>query len=345
MTNDLPVFKGDLLHNGYRDSNNATAKLSAFELAENVRLPMGRQATVDVNDYFYDPDGDAIQVRSLRAYTSTAGTTEQIPGYKLVAPTERLAYVEQGSAQVRQRYMYTKIVNGTQVDFQNDFQVGDEEFYIDGNNNGFFDDPVQDFVYRYDTAYSGGFKQYGVFLTDGQRDASGPFANMNNEVQFPLGVTVQTNLGSTGSLNTIGIQSDNFGYKHALGESTKSMSPLDTTSTLPDQWQFSVMDTSRRIESYTTTSVGDVAIDPLTGAPQIFHPLVLDGSGGASETPISGLLFDGESAYSNPFIKSRSRTRTPLQLPVRLRPRSNGMTTSKEHPIPRRSMLICQCRG
>ncbi len=63
-------------------------------------------------------------------------------------------------------------------------------------------------------------------------------------------------------------------------------------------------------------SVGGVSIDPLTGSPQIFHPIAFDGSGGASESALTGLVFDNESAFSNPFINVTIKSNNSLSTPT-----------------------------
>ena len=61
VTNDLPVFRGDLSHNGMGQS----FYQSTFASPLDFTIPIGREMTLDVNDYFTDPDGDPIQLRTL----------------------------------------------------------------------------------------------------------------------------------------------------------------------------------------------------------------------------------------------------------------------------------------
>lgn len=74
VTNDLPVFRGDLSHNGMGQG----FLQSTFASPLDFTIPIGREMTFDVNDYFTDPDGDPIQLRTLTK--KEGGFTFQING-------------------------------------------------------------------------------------------------------------------------------------------------------------------------------------------------------------------------------------------------------------------------
>tara|TARA_R110000850_G_scaffold66972_21_gene148897 strand:- start:3859 stop:19431 length:15573 start_codon:yes stop_codon:yes gene_type:complete len=256
VTNTLPVFIGDRVHD---ESGN-------FIIPTPIRIFKGTQYLIDLSEYYYDPDGDQIQIKSV---TSTGNNEIR----------DDVLYTHIGKFQTgplrpeSERFLITKInKNSSILEVSTDLRADENpDFFSYSSASRTFTLEVTDGQYQPDSIDS-----KGISLTVAPVNKALPAAHSD----LMAGVTV--------------LKTDYY-------------SPDDLNKEIfydPLQWTLDAAARTSVKGDPNLQDVGGIPVDLNQGTFQLFHDLTLDGSGGASELSIPGLVYDSSTVDARPVIQA-----------------------------------------
>lgn len=257
-TNSLPVFIGDRIHD---------PGANGFDLDGYIYTDFGTTDRIDMQDLFFDPDGDSFSIAGLMRGTNFA-TGHDV---KIGAIQDRhhvLGLFEFWETEPEnERFLKVLKSGNTTIDVYNNVDAADT------------DQPHVD--KRWSTTGYASMADIGIVMTDGQIGTDGlPTSWTVNLSAKPRHEKFRTMWPAP--------EIETRSWVTSLeGEPCKLASHWDVEPIIPQNGrQFEV--------------VGNATVDVYNGSLVRTHGLVLDGSGGASELSLPGLIYDSSTIHRTP---------------------------------------------
>jgi RHS repeat-associated protein len=265
VTNDLPVYRGDFLHNPTKN----------YLLDTPITVLRNTEYLVDLSDFFFDPDGDELDIK----------------GFKNLAPKTHTDFAEDNEPGTGTTEIWA--VAGSRP---NEFlslppwlrkvflsKVGPDTFRI------WHDGEISDIPDGYSDVTIGSLLNFDISVTDGQNSGGQP-------VTFDFQVEVAPNLRvvqSQGELNPL------IDFANYEGELISGSAKI-----VRSQWSVDATARQGSREGRDLQMVGDAAVDLHAGTFVRRQELILDGSGGESEFALPGLIYDSATTDPRPVIQA-----------------------------------------
>lgn len=269
VTNDLPVF--------LQEQSGTHPTPAVLDLPIEV-LP-NTTSVIDPTDFFWDPDGDKLEIKLLRntdprkyeGFSSWPQDDEPTTGVDEIWSVAWAKYDPRTSPPFLKKIWLEKGAGNT-------VEIRHEGNSTDLINGYTADHHPLDHVFQIDIA-------------DGQkRDGK------DAVTQFQISVrpaTAHNQFISTSSIY------DTVAYQGSFVESKADKQKID-----PSKWKASAVARQASREGRDLQTVGDATVDLNSGALVRRHEMILDGSGGAAELSLPGLVYDSSTVDPRPVIQA-----------------------------------------
>ncbi|MCA9239511.1 MAG: cadherin repeat domain-containing protein, partial [Planctomycetales bacterium] len=252
-----------------------------FVLDDTILVLRDETYRIDLDELFYDPDEDPLTVSGFQ---STNHNINSADGSGQGNQEEKIETV----------FGYMQRTNSNYEVYRSIFLLQSQDsssvvVYQDGESS---DISINSNFYT--NAYAARFT-YVVLVSDGQPgDAS---------TQFEIVVAPWN-----GNPSSAPFEPTTMPWIEVL----RQASDPGIDALKPDSWTLSASDNQAGREGANLQVVGDALVDLVTGDVQRRHALVLDGSGGASELALPGLVYDSAVADPRPIIEATLRPKKGL---------------------------------
>lgn len=253
VTNDLPVFRGEL---------RSDDETGFFLVDTTITVHNDATYRVNVEDYFYDPDGDRISVVELQhestSLPSDPSFIQDIVGESPFGSNRFLRFEKKTD------------------------QIVDISHNLRGGSN------------PDDIEFS--LRSYDIVVTDGQENASG------NDVTHDLRLRVGPGQRFGTPTPVPQFDEDLSPWVTVIEEDNGV--PLGSVDSVIDEtvWSLDAVARQPSRAGRDLQVVGDAVVDLNTGQLVRTHELLLDGSGGAAEFSLPGLVYDSSTVDPQPVI-------------------------------------------
>ncbi len=262
VTNSLPVFRSEYM--SYQNSKEEN--VTTYVLEDRIRVNRDKTYRINVNEIFYDPDGDPITIEKL---TNVGPRGLDDPEFD-----------ENGSIQA----VFGEKTNGGSFFFPRTLYIDkDAGSNLNIHHDGEFSDHTNPSSFS-DLGFPSRF-EFAIDVSDGQR----------NRKKEKVGPTFEINVAPWN-----GTAAEDETLVPWL-ETREHI--YDSPALFSEEWTLTASALQAGRDGVDFQVVGDTDVDLIHGTLQRRHALVLDRSGGNSEAALPGLIYDSATADPRPVIE------------------------------------------